>query len=87
MRQSLIVTPLKQPADFFTSNTETVPKVIEGRGQKLYWKDCNNVYIRDNNRAGTTGDWAELRHPSGEAIVQVDVDLYFYDGLVKTDGR
>lgn len=83
MHQSLNVTSLTKAADFFASNTETIPKVVEGRCQRLCWKDCNNVYIRQNDRAGTIGDWVELRESSGEATVGVGVDLYFYDGLVR----
>ncbi|KAF4462658.1 hypothetical protein FALBO_10518 [Fusarium albosuccineum] len=80
-QMSLDIRPLNRPADFFTSNTEIVPKVIEGRGQDVCWKNCSNVYARHNDRAGTVGDWSKQDQSkqdqsSGEATVRVDVDVH-----------
>lgn len=67
---------LDSSIDFSTGNTESTPKWIEGRGQRVYWRGCYvTAYETDSN--GKRGDGISLEKRNGQGTVSPNVELYF----------
>jgi len=57
--------------DFSTHDTANTPQWIEGKGQRVYWRDCS-VTVFENRGEGRVLDERE-----GQGMVPSNVELYF----------
>jgi len=72
--QALLDTDVK----FTDADKISRPKLVDGRGQWVYWTGCS-VTSREN---GTKKDHIEQE---GKAIVEEGVDVYFTGGQVREE--
>jgi len=62
--------------DFTTRDAENTPKWIEGKGQRVYWRDCYGTAYEKDNR-GKRGEGTSLQKRNGQGTVPSNVELYF----------
>jgi len=71
--QALLDTDVK-----FTNADKIIgPKLVDGRGQWVYWTGCSGVTSREN------GKKENHQESEGKAIVEEGVDVYFTGGQVR----
>jgi len=68
---------LDTDVEFTDADKITQPKLVEGRGQWVYWKGCSGVTSREN------GQKVNHYESDGKAFVEWGVDVYFSGGQVK----
>ena len=67
---------LDQSIDFSTGDTESTPKWIEGKGQRVYWRGCY-VTAFEKDSSGKRGDGTSLTKRDGQGTVPSNIELYF----------
>lgn len=67
---------LQPSVDFTTSDTESTPRWIEGKGQRVFWRGCYVTAYEKDSR-GKRGEGISLAKRDGQAIVPLSVELYF----------
>jgi len=70
------------PTVKFTDNDKIDVKWVTGKGQQIYFKECNITYfVRDSK--GNKDDGTICPEQTGQIVVKSGIDLYCFGGHLK----